>query len=53
MSTPEASHTLDLLAAVSATSDLSVGCYRKNEAHCHQSVLRELLVDRGAGVVDR
>ncbi|MGE5237043.1 MAG: DUF488 domain-containing protein [Acidobacteriota bacterium] len=48
MATPEASRTLDLLAALSHTADLSVGCYCEDEARCHRSVLRELLAARGA-----
>lgn len=42
--------TLDLLATLSHTSDLSVGCYCEDEARCHRSVLRELLQDRGAAI---
>jgi uncharacterized protein YeaO (DUF488 family) len=48
MSTPEASHTLELLAALSQQSNFSVGCYCEDEAHCHRSVLRALLVEKGA-----
>jgi uncharacterized protein YeaO (DUF488 family) len=48
MSTPENSHALDLLAALSRHCNFSVGCYCENEAHCHRSVLRELLTERGA-----
>ena len=48
MAKPEASHAIGLLAALSARSDFSVGCYCENEAHCHRSVLRELLAERGA-----
>ncbi len=50
MATPEAGHTLELLAALSHSSDFSVGCYCENEAHCHRSVLRALLVEKGAQV---
>lgn len=50
MGTPENSRTLDLLAALSHQSDFSVGCYCENESRCHRSVLRELLVERGAVV---
>ena len=32
-------------------TSLAVGCYCEDEAHCHRSVLRELLVARGAEVV--
>jgi uncharacterized protein YeaO (DUF488 family) len=50
MSMPEAKHSLDLLAALSHTANLSVGCYCANEARCHRSVLRELLEARGAEI---
>ena len=48
MATPDASHTLALLAALSQHSNFSVGCYCENEAHCHRSVLRQLLAEKGA-----
>lgn len=48
MESPEASHTLALLATLSHTSNFSVGCYCEDEAHCHRSVLRTLLADKGA-----
>jgi uncharacterized protein YeaO (DUF488 family) len=50
MKQPDASHALDLLAALSHHADFSVGCYCEDERHCHRSVLRELLVERGATV---
>lgn len=50
MATPENSRTLDLLAALSHQSSFSVGCYCAEEAHCHRSVLRVLLAERGADV---
>jgi uncharacterized protein YeaO (DUF488 family) len=48
MKRPEASRLLDLLAALSHTTDLSVGCYCEDESRCHRSVLRTLLAERGA-----
>ena len=48
---PEASRTLDLLAALSHHSAMSVGCYCEDEARCHRSVLRAELLARGAEVV--
>src|SRR5262249_20579814 len=48
MKRPEASRLLDLLAALSQQTALSVGCYCENESRCHRSVLRELLRERGA-----
>jgi len=50
MATPEASHALELLAALSHHTNLSVGCYCADEVHCHRSVLRELLVQKGARI---
>ncbi len=50
MATPEINRTLDLLAVLSHQSNFSVGCYCENEAHCHRSVLRALLVERGAKI---
>ena len=50
MATPEISRTLDLLAVLSHQSNFSVGCYCENEAHCHRSVLRALLTERGAKI---
>lgn len=50
MSEPDASHLLDALAALSHTSDFSMGCYCEDESRCHRSVLRELLTARGASV---
>lgn len=51
MKRPEASRVLDVLAALSRGADFSVGCYCENEARCHRSVLRELLAERGAAIV--
>ncbi|ANH76659.1 hypothetical protein ACS15_5765 [Ralstonia insidiosa] len=48
----DAARTLDMLAALSHQTNLSVGCYCEEEAHCHRSVLRELLKERGAKVAD-
>jgi uncharacterized protein YeaO (DUF488 family) len=47
----DASKVLDTLAALSATSNFSVGCYCEDENRCHRSVLRQLLAERGAEVV--
>ena len=50
METPEHSHAIELLAMLSHQSNFSVGCYCENESHCHRSVLRALLVEKGAQV---
>ena len=48
MAAPEKSHAIQLLAALSHQCNFSVGCYCENEAYCHRSVLRELLLESGA-----
>jgi uncharacterized protein YeaO (DUF488 family) len=50
MKRPEASHALDLLAALSRHTNLSVGCYCEHESRCHRSLLRALLTERGAKI---
>jgi uncharacterized protein YeaO (DUF488 family) len=50
MSQPEARQALQLLAVLSHDADFSVGCYCEDDAHCHRSVLRQLLVENGARV---
>lgn len=50
MAVPEHARTLDVLAALSHTSDFALGCYCEDEARCHRSVLRELLAARGATI---
>jgi uncharacterized protein YeaO (DUF488 family) len=50
MKRPEASRLLDLLAALSHTASLSVGCYCEDESRCHRSLLRTLLEERGAAL---
>jgi uncharacterized protein YeaO (DUF488 family) len=53
MATPENTRAIGLLAALSHQTNFSVGCYCENEAHCHRSVLRELLSAHGALLVPR
>lgn len=48
MSRPDPRRELDLLAALSHQTNMSLGCYCANEARCHRSVLRELLAEREA-----
>jgi len=50
MKAPDRSRELDVLAALSHHANLSVGCYCKDESRCHRSLLRELLLERGAEV---
>lgn len=48
MARPEARRLLELLAALSSRTNLSVGCYCDDPSRCHRSVLGELLAERGA-----
>lgn len=50
MGEPAAKHDLELLAVLSHSADFSVGCYCEHEDRCHRSVLRQLLIERGAKV---
>jgi uncharacterized protein YeaO (DUF488 family) len=48
MKRAETARLLDLLAALSHRTNLSVGCYCVKEERCHRSILRALLEERGA-----
>ena len=48
MHEPRAERLITLLAALSKTTNLSVGCYCEDESRCHRSLLRELLAEKGA-----
>ncbi|RST51250.1 DUF488 domain-containing protein [Variovorax sp. DXTD-1] len=50
MAEADASRSLDLLAALSHSTALSVGCYCEDESRCHRSLLRALLAERGADI---
>jgi uncharacterized protein YeaO (DUF488 family) len=47
---PDQSHLLDMLAALSHQTNFSIGCYCLDEQQCHRSILRHVLVERGARV---
>lgn len=48
MKRPEPARLLALLAALSHQTNFSVGCYCAEEARCHRSVLKALLVEHRA-----
>lgn len=48
MRAPDTSRLLDVLAALSHTTNFAVGCYCEDESRCHRSALRRLLSERGA-----
>lgn len=43
-------HILEMLAALSHQANFSVGCYCEDETRCHRSVLRKLLIEKGARI---
>ena len=51
MASADNARGLDLLAALSHATNFSVGCYCEDESRCHRSILRQLLLDRGAEVL--
>ncbi len=52
MGTPAARHLIQMLAALSKTTNLSVGCYCEDASHCHRSLLARLLHEAGADLID-
>ncbi len=52
MQQPAAQRLIALLAALSSQTNLSVGCYCEDEIRCHRSLLKSLLIEKGAEVVD-
>jgi uncharacterized protein YeaO (DUF488 family) len=50
MRRPQAARMLGLLAALSRQADFAVGCYCADEARCHRSLLRELLLEHAASL---
>jgi len=52
MQAPHAAHVIAALAALSHQANFSVGCYCEDPSRCHRSVLRELLREAGAALVE-
>jgi len=50
MAKPAAQRVLELLARLSHEANFSVGCYCEDEAHCHRSLLKQLLAEYGARI---
>jgi len=50
MAKPDSSHAIELLATLSHRANFSVGCYCQDETQCHRSVLRALLIEKGAKI---
>ena len=48
LSSPDNQRLLDLLAALSRSTDFSIGCFCEEEGRCHRSILRKVLAERGA-----
>lgn len=50
MAQPGPQRLLELLALLSHSAELAVGCYCQDESRCHRSILRALLSDNGARI---
>jgi uncharacterized protein YeaO (DUF488 family) len=50
MAQPWAKHDIELLAALSHTTNFSIGCYCEREERCHRAILKQLLIEAGADV---
>jgi len=51
MAHADASRSIDLLATLSHHVNFSLGCYCEDESHCHRSILRALLEERGGSLI--
>jgi uncharacterized protein YeaO (DUF488 family) len=51
MAHADASRSIELLATLSHHVNFSLGCYCQDESHCHRSILRALLEERGGSVI--
>jgi uncharacterized protein YeaO (DUF488 family) len=52
MTRPEPRHLVATLAALSHQTNFAVGCYCEDETRCHRSLLRQLLAEAGAAMVE-
>lgn len=52
MKAPDVARLLEALAALSHQTNFSVGCYCADPSRCHRSLLRELLLEKGAKLSD-
>ncbi len=52
MAKPVPRRLIAMLAAMSVTSNFSVGCYCADETRCHRAILRDLLAGAGAAVLE-
>jgi uncharacterized protein YeaO (DUF488 family) len=52
MKKPQPQRLLALLAALSHQTNFAVGCYCEDASRCHRSLLRELLREHDAAIVD-
>ena len=50
MKQPGTDRLLSVLAALSHSTNFSVGCYCDDERRCHRSILRSILADHGANL---
>ncbi|HPQ68441.1 MAG TPA: DUF488 family protein [bacterium] len=49
MDKTDARQVIQLLAELAKTTPIAIGCYCPDEAHCHRSILKELIVEAAKG----
>ncbi len=52
MAQPAVKRLIALLAALSSQTNFSLGCYCPEESQCHRSLLKEILREHGAKLID-
>jgi uncharacterized protein YeaO (DUF488 family) len=52
MQQASAQRLIALLAALSSQTNFSIGCYCEDQNRCHRSLLKKLLVEKGAELVN-
>ena len=52
MKEPGPQRMIAVLAALSHSTNFSVGCYCADATRCHRALLRQLLIDAGADVIE-
>jgi uncharacterized protein YeaO (DUF488 family) len=50
MKKPAARQAIEMLARLSHDANFSVGCYCEDPSRCHRTLLRQLLIEKGAKV---
>jgi uncharacterized protein YeaO (DUF488 family) len=53
LSSSETQKIIELLVTLSRQTNFSIGCYCEDEARCHRSILKAVLQEKGATILER